>query len=95
MNRNLLAASEALGWPRKVVYEDVPLEARRSFERAFQDLLYLQLECVAFLIRYDLKQILTCDAEKNLSKKLALPATHNGRLEWAYIPCKPWCARLN
>lgn len=49
MNRNLLVASEALDWPRKVVYESVPLEARRSFERAFQDLLYLQLECVAFL----------------------------------------------
>ncbi|XAO24018.1 hypothetical protein I312_102808 [Cryptococcus bacillisporus CA1280] len=44
MSENLLAASEALGWPRKVAYENVPLEARRSFERAFQDLLYLQLE---------------------------------------------------
>ncbi|KIR53163.1 hypothetical protein I315_04199 [Cryptococcus gattii Ru294] len=44
MSEKLLAASEALDWPRKVVYENVPLEARRSFERAFQDLLYLQLE---------------------------------------------------
>lgn len=51
MNRNLLIASEALGWPKQVAYESVPLEARRLFERAFQDLLYLQTECVAFLIK--------------------------------------------
>ncbi|OXM81277.1 hypothetical protein C364_01141 [Cryptococcus neoformans Bt63] len=44
MSENLLIASEALGWPKQVVYESVPLEARRLFERAFQDLLYLQTE---------------------------------------------------
>ncbi|AAW41871.2 hypothetical protein CNBB3130 [Cryptococcus deneoformans B-3501A] len=44
MSENLLIASEALGWPKQVVYENVPLEARRLFERAFQDLLYLQAE---------------------------------------------------
>ncbi|WVQ81558.1 hypothetical protein IAT38_003682 [Cryptococcus sp. DSM 104549] len=44
MSQNLLRASELIGWPRKVVYENVPADARRTFERAYQDLLYLQAE---------------------------------------------------
>ncbi|ODO11585.1 hypothetical protein I350_00367 [Cryptococcus amylolentus CBS 6273] len=44
MSQNLIAASAAIGWPRKVIYEDVPADKRRSFERAYQDLLYLQAE---------------------------------------------------
>ncbi|WWC90049.1 uncharacterized protein L201_004981 [Kwoniella dendrophila CBS 6074] len=44
MSKDLLTACETLGWPKKVIYENVSLEARRTFERAFQDLLYLQAE---------------------------------------------------
>ncbi|KAK8869829.1 hypothetical protein IAR55_000397 [Kwoniella newhampshirensis] len=44
MSRNLLKACETIGWPRKVMYETVTVEARRAFERSFQDLLYLQAE---------------------------------------------------
>ncbi|WVW83112.1 hypothetical protein I302_105130 [Kwoniella bestiolae CBS 10118] len=44
MSENLLRACEPLGWPRKVMYENVPSEARRDFERAYQDLLFLQAE---------------------------------------------------
>ncbi|OCF36565.1 hypothetical protein I316_01816 [Kwoniella heveanensis BCC8398] len=44
LSESLLKACEALGWPKKVIYEDVPLESRRTFERAYQDLLYLQTE---------------------------------------------------
>ncbi|WVQ98696.1 hypothetical protein IAU59_005827 [Kwoniella sp. CBS 9459] len=44
LSESLLKACEALGWPKKVIYEDVPLESRRDFERAYQDLLYLQTE---------------------------------------------------
>ncbi|WRT67124.1 uncharacterized protein IL334_004090 [Kwoniella shivajii] len=44
MSENLLKACEPLGWPKKVTYETIPVEARRDFERSYQDLLYLQAE---------------------------------------------------
>ncbi|KAL7423932.1 hypothetical protein Q5752_001517 [Cryptotrichosporon argae] len=44
MADNLVKASEALRWPRKVDYPSVPPPQRRAFERAFVDLLYLQNE---------------------------------------------------
>ncbi|WVR05282.1 hypothetical protein IAU60_002294 [Kwoniella sp. DSM 27419] len=44
LSENLLKACEPLGWPKKVVYEDVSPEARRTFETAFLDLLFLQAE---------------------------------------------------
>ncbi|WWD01416.1 hypothetical protein V866_008360 [Kwoniella sp. B9012] len=44
MSENLLKACEPLGWPKKVIYENVSAEARRAFERAYQELLYLQAE---------------------------------------------------
>ena len=42
--RNLLQACEPLKWPLKTDYGSLSPVQRRSFERAFQDLLYLQLE---------------------------------------------------
>ncbi|WVQ70105.1 uncharacterized protein L199_008330 [Kwoniella botswanensis] len=44
MSENLLKACEPLGWPKKVIYENVSAEGRRAFETAYQDLLYLQAE---------------------------------------------------
>lgn len=44
--RNLLDALEGLRWPVKVDYPNVPTVQRRAFERAYQDLLYLQAESV-------------------------------------------------
>ncbi|OCF54147.1 hypothetical protein L486_08343 [Kwoniella mangroviensis CBS 10435] len=44
MAENLLKACESLGWPKKIIYENVSAEARRAFETAYQDLLYLQAE---------------------------------------------------
>ncbi|WVQ71643.1 hypothetical protein IAR50_001183 [Cryptococcus sp. DSM 104548] len=44
MSQNLIAASVHIGWPKKVIYEDIPTDKRRAFERAYQDLLYLQAE---------------------------------------------------
>ncbi|WWD15898.1 hypothetical protein CI109_100322 [Kwoniella shandongensis] len=44
MSQNLSKACDTIGWPRKVVYETVTVEARRAFERSFQDLLILQAE---------------------------------------------------
>jgi len=46
MIRNLINASEALKWPTKIYYPSVPPPQRRAFERAYQDLLYLQAESV-------------------------------------------------
>ena len=44
--RNLLKACEPLKWPLRVHYHAVPASERRTFERAFKDLLYLQAESV-------------------------------------------------
>ena len=44
--RNLLDACEAIKWPSKVQYTSLSMEERRRFERAYSDLLYLQIECV-------------------------------------------------
>jgi hypothetical protein len=43
-HRNLLAAAEKLKWPLRVSYPSASADDRRAFERAFQDLLYLQSE---------------------------------------------------
>lgn len=48
--RNLQHASEALGWPLRVIYHTVSPLQRRTFERAFLDLLYLQAEFVCCLL---------------------------------------------
>jgi hypothetical protein len=40
--RNLLTACEAIKWPLKVDYPSLGARERRDFERAYQDLLYLQ-----------------------------------------------------
>jgi len=45
-SRNLVHAAEALKWPTKVDYPSIPPVQRRAFERAYQDLLYLQAEYV-------------------------------------------------
>ncbi|EIW69690.1 hypothetical protein M231_06298 [Tremella mesenterica] len=44
MTQQLLEASETLSWPLKTDYPAVPPHQRRTFERCFQDLLYLQIE---------------------------------------------------
>ncbi|WWC69475.1 uncharacterized protein I206_103416 [Kwoniella pini CBS 10737] len=44
MSQNLMDACESLGWPKKVLYENISTEDRRTFENAFKDLLYLQAE---------------------------------------------------
>ncbi|KAK4688656.1 RAD50-interacting protein 1, partial [Tremellales sp. Uapishka_1] len=44
MSKRLLSASDALHWPTKVQYHLVPPAQRRAFERAFEDLLRLQIE---------------------------------------------------
>jgi hypothetical protein len=44
MGRNLIIAAEAMKWPTKIIYPSVPANQRRAFERAYQDLLYLQAE---------------------------------------------------
>lgn len=44
MSNNLLKACEPLKWPLKTDYASLSPVQRRNFERAFQDLLYLQLE---------------------------------------------------
>lgn len=41
---NLLKSLEPLKWPMKVDYGATPADQRRAFERAYQDLLYLQSE---------------------------------------------------
>jgi hypothetical protein len=46
MGRNLITAAEAMKWPTKITYPSVPANQRRAFERAYQDLLYLQAEYV-------------------------------------------------
>ena len=46
ISRNLIQAAETLKWPTKIIYPNVPATQRRAFERAYQDLLYLQAEYV-------------------------------------------------
>lgn len=44
MSQNLLSACETIKWPLTVDYPSLSASSRRAFERAYQDLLYLQIE---------------------------------------------------
>nr|ODN88505.1 hypothetical protein L204_06360 [Cryptococcus depauperatus CBS 7855] len=48
LSQKLIDACESIGWPKKVIYEEVPAQRRLAFEQAFQDLLYLQSEYDGF-----------------------------------------------
>lgn len=41
-----MQAAEALKWPTRIIYPNIPAAQRRAFERSYQDLLFLQAEYV-------------------------------------------------
>ena len=60
LSQNLLAACETIKWPLKVDYPSLPASSRRAFERAYQDLLYLQAEYASSRVILLVRPRLTC-----------------------------------
>lgn len=93
--RNLIQAAEALKWPTKIIYPNVPAAQRRAFERGYQDLLYLQAEYVLSSDSIISLRLCCSNADESEGKDSIQQLMEIGRKEMDYIPFRLLLRGLN